>query len=175
MPTENRSSNTEMVSVPRELLQRLVKRAGSLETPYCGACGVEDKARAEGAALLAQPAEQHQTSKIADALEACEWLETPIGHKAIIRRAIQALRADTGEVERLRYKAELYDEVWELATALGYMNVTTAISRLRAQLAERAALLRSLKNRPVHEWASGKIETEIDAALSASPEPQVKS
>lgn len=41
---------------------------------------------------------------------------------------------------------------------------------LRTQLVERDALLQSLKNRPVHEWASGKIESEIDAALSASAE-----
>ena len=37
------------------------------------------------------------------------------------------------ELERLRYKAELYDEVWELVTAKGYMNVTTAISKLEAE------------------------------------------
>jgi hypothetical protein len=50
-------------------------------------------------ALLAQPAEQHQGSKIADALEACEWPNTPIGNKAIILSAIQALRAEQRQGE----------------------------------------------------------------------------
>lgn len=55
-------------------------------------------------------------------------------------------RADAGEVEQLRYKAELYDEVWELATGLGFMNVTTAISKLRAQLAELEARVAPVRN-----------------------------
>ncbi|HHZ9309723.1 TPA: hypothetical protein ACWMI6_000365 [Pseudomonas aeruginosa] len=33
----------------------------------------------------------------------------------------------------LRYKAELYDEVWALVTGKGYMNVTTAISVLESE------------------------------------------
>lgn len=49
----------------------------------------------------------------------------------------------------LRYKAELYDEVWALVTGKGYMNVTTAISVLESErdaaLAEVAGL-RSLLN-----------------------------
>ncbi|HGN8661066.1 hypothetical protein AM469_004118 [Pseudomonas aeruginosa] len=36
-------------------------------------------------------------------------------------------------VGELRYKAELYDEVWALVTGKGYMNVTTAISVLESE------------------------------------------
>lgn len=83
---------------------------------------------------------------------------------------------DVGEAERLRYKADLYDEVWELATGLGYMNVTTAISKLRAQLAERDALLRKILEKLQEEYwdrYAGLDETRelIEATLSASAEP----
>ncbi|MEG0064745.1 MAG: hypothetical protein RR740_09100 [Pseudomonas sp.] len=46
----------------------------------------------------------------------------------------QRLRADTAEAERdaLRYKAELYDEVWADATGRGYANVTMALCALAA-------------------------------------------
>lgn len=36
-------------------------------------------------------------------------------------------------VGALRYKGELYDEVWALVTSKGYMNVTTAISKLEQE------------------------------------------
>ncbi|MBF8733762.1 hypothetical protein IRZ59_25345, partial [Pseudomonas guariconensis] len=51
MPTENRSSNTEMVSVPREWAQHY---ADLLEER----CGYEKAEQVT--AFLAQPAEQHQ-------------------------------------------------------------------------------------------------------------------
>lgn len=87
-----------------------------------------------------------------------------------------------GEVERLRYKAELYDEVWELATGLGYMNVTTAIGTLRAQLAERDALLEDCLG-PVKDAENNadctanerlyqNIGNAISATLSTSVEPK---
>ncbi|MEQ6438986.1 hypothetical protein [Pseudomonas aeruginosa] len=46
-------------------------------------------------------------------------------------------------VGALRYKAELYDEVWALVTGKGYMNVTTAISVLESE--RDAALARVAK------------------------------
>lgn len=80
-----------------------------------------------------------------------------------------------GEVERLRYKAELYDEVWELATGLGYMNVTTAISTLRARLGERDALLREALpalDLAATAFKSAKpVRAKIRAALASSAEP----
>ena len=55
----------------------------------------------------------------------------------------QRLRADTAEAERdaLRYKAELYDEVWADATGRGYANVTMALCALAAA-EQRIAVLK---------------------------------
>lgn len=57
MPTENRSSNTEMISVPRELLQRIDK----MYTDGMSIFGECEELRA----LLTQPAEQHQGEPVA--------------------------------------------------------------------------------------------------------------
>lgn len=45
------------------------------------------------------------------------------------------------EIEQNKYKADLYDEVWGLATGLGYLNVTTAISELRKEVDKTKAEL----------------------------------
>lgn len=60
MPTENRSSNTEMVSVPRELIVRASSTA-------LGMSAKKDRmaAKSELRAILAQPAEQHQGEPVA--------------------------------------------------------------------------------------------------------------
>lgn len=56
------------------------------------------------------------------------------------------------ELEQLRYKAELYDEVWALATGMGYMNVTTALDMLKREHDALAAQLAELKGQePVGE------------------------
>ncbi|GEM_PF-5074383 len=138
MPTENRSSNTEqMVSVPREWVESY---AGLLEER----CAYKASERVQ--AVLAQPPAQQQGEPVAwTYLLGGERRFFPTdprpshgAHANLITDAQPVYtHADPGEVERLRYKADLYDEVWELATGLGYMNVTTAISSLRAQLAER--------------------------------------
>lgn len=96
--------------------------------------------------------------------------------KKLIMNASEALSKAAqpqGEVERLRYKSELYDEVWELATGLGYMNVTTAIGTLRAQLADRDALLREIAGLdPRGEFLGWQLDGKIDAILSTSAEPK---
>jgi regulator of replication initiation timing len=54
-------------------------------------------------------------------------------HQPLVRQA-DAERV----IDGLRYKTELYDEVWELATCMGFMNVTMALAevdQLRAALA----------------------------------------
>lgn len=53
-------------------------------------------------------------------------------------------------VGALRYKAELYDEVWQLVTSKGYMNVTTAISVLENERdAAKARVAELEKQEPV--------------------------
>ncbi len=178
MPTENRSSNTEMVSVPRDLAEsiiRMLQGSGGWKTAE------------QLGALLSQPAQQQG--------EPVAWLVTGTGMRGAYIKdpshwahgySVRPLytHADAGEVERLRYKAELYDEVWQLATGLGYMNVTTAICKLRDQLAERNALLRKclMAVREQHCDDSeadfdlpAQLMAEIDAALSVDTEPRTKS
>ena len=128
MPTENRSSNTD----PRDVFIRLNPLGLGENELRKDSTGFEDQ-RTHSDYLLflagyreshpepqpaasigpitesSGPADQHQGSKIADALEACEWTDTPIGNKAIILSAITALRADPGEVERLRAENEAFD------------------------------------------------------------------
>lgn len=59
----------------------------------------------------------------------------------------QRLRADTAEAELdgLRYKAELYDEVWADATGRGYANVTMALCALTAAEQRIAKMEAALK------------------------------
>ncbi|MCQ2989015.1 hypothetical protein NLO72_07155 [Pseudomonas tremae] len=79
--------------------------------------------------------------------------------QAGIDRAVSRISAHLAplqaEIERHKYKAELYDEVWNLATGLGYMNVTTAIGelrkerdRLKARCDELEALLLLIRDQP---------------------------
>ncbi|MND20880.1 hypothetical protein D3C76_47800 [compost metagenome] len=60
------------------------------------------------------------------------------------RASVTSVSAMLGRiVAPLRYKAELYDEVWAMATGMGYMNVTTALDMLKR---ERDALAVQLDN-----------------------------
>ncbi|MEX5364384.1 hypothetical protein WCE03_21440 [Pseudomonas guariconensis] len=109
MPTENRSSNTEMVSVPREWAQHY---ADLLEER----CGYEKAEQVT--AFLAKPAEQHQGEPIGyvcpRALDAA--INGRIGAEQIsilkapnlyINKPLYT-HADPGEVERLRAALKFY-------------------------------------------------------------------
>jgi hypothetical protein len=133
MPTENRSSNTEMVSVPRELTPEMLN----------GVCMHPDLARSLWSALLKnapQPAEQHQGEPVliqavavtrADGDEGLrlEWLlEGGIAEMEFAGQVLfampeandlcdedgsafvhlQPLAADPGELERLRTALKFY-------------------------------------------------------------------
>lgn len=67
MPTENRSSNTEL---------QQIEAAGAAMTQIRTMLGREQR-----------------PEQVAAALEACDWSDTPIGNKAIVLSAIRALRA----------------------------------------------------------------------------------
>lgn len=141
MPTENRSSNTEMVSVPRHTLENVLND---------GSCKAEVhaafiRARNDIERLLAQPAEQHQVEPVA-------WLVTAIkgslaGQHAIVPEGTSVDRelylgpwpvythADTVEVERLRASEKAL--AIDLAKSLKQQceDIRT-IDALRAQLAD---------------------------------------
>ncbi|MFW4586574.1 DUF4406 domain-containing protein [Pseudomonas aeruginosa] len=55
-------------------------------------------------------------------------------------------------VGALRYKAELYDEVWALVTGKGYMNVTTAISVLESERDAALARVAELEKQESVAW-----------------------
>nr|WP_256595761.1 hypothetical protein [Pseudomonas sp. RW407] len=73
----------------------------------------------------------------------------------IVRNGLDELSVQHDRiVGSLRYKAELYDEVWELVTGKGYMNVTTAISKLEAERDTAQARLAELeKQKPFYYFA----------------------
>uniref|UniRef100_UPI002FC5EAA3 hypothetical protein n=1 Tax=Pseudomonas sp. ESBL1 TaxID=3077324 RepID=UPI002FC5EAA3 len=181
MPTENRSSNTEMVSVPREWLNSVAL----LQMPL-------DQLQEQAVEFLCEPcdepAEQHQGEPVGTLLideyfdgrevgdvdvqldtKACEQLAEKYPGQSLPLYICPA-PVVPGEVERLLEELEQF-KVANARLSMSNVNRRNDNNALRAQLAEAHGLLRSLKNRPVHEWASGKIEDEIDAALSASAEP----
>lgn len=135
MPTENRTSNTEMVSVPRELTREMLN----------GVCMHPDLARSLWSALLKnapQPADQHQGEPIAWMVGSAIWWSKPeaevdadlVGEPVI---PIGPL-ADAGEVQRLR--AEL------ASTNPSLKHWMKRAAELSAQLTERDALLDRLRN-----------------------------
>lgn len=127
MPTENRSSNTEMVSAPRELTQMAADAIDDLLADGVSAVSaaawvdIPQKLRA----LLAQPAEQHQDEPVGYQVrtmtdrpgsqwtpwrECCDTTRAMHSHEVGrfnrfgIMREIRPVytHADPGEVERLR-------------------------------------------------------------------------
>ncbi|WP_145257049.1 hypothetical protein [Pseudomonas sp. DE0157] len=157
MPTENRSSNIEMVSVPRDEVERLVKLLAYQAHPY-------PSPHAEyWQSVLDQPV-QHQGEPVAvlyangtvltkadcgDVFDICCKVETPL-----------YTHADPAEV----------DPVPECFCVEHGLH----IEQLKAQLAEAHALLRKVRDGLLqwhHRSAAEEIEL-IDAALSTSAEPK---
>jgi len=132
MPTENRSSNTEMVSVPRETIEQAEKLLQ--EDNRC------TMAR-EFRIILAQPAEQHHGEPVLLPERMAESVGFyPTGWNACLDEIAKLgplyTHADPGEAERLRGIIRMHEKtVREQTDHLAYM---------RAQLAERDALLHSL-------------------------------
>ncbi|MBF8793422.1 hypothetical protein IRZ70_11470 [Pseudomonas monteilii] len=151
MPTENRPSNTEMVSVPKELLQRI-------DRMYADGMSIFGECE-ELRAILAKPAEQHHGEPVAvttigpDDLVAIDLLVDSIeaGTKLYTH-------ADPGEVERLRANAGKHKLAMDAACG--------EIDALRAQLREQDALLDEAYQRDIGTPLKRKIR-----ALSASAEP----
>lgn len=169
MPTENRSSNTEMVSVPRELLERL-----DLGKNTATALSALPELRA----ILALPAEQSQGEPVALPARKDpkrQWhvvggVARAEGWNACLDEIAKLgplyTRADPGEVERLTEELSIArdeDLKWQ-----GLRDQEREIGELRAQLGERDALLRE-----IHDGALSGFErySKIEALLSASAEP----
>ncbi|MCT8191304.1 hypothetical protein KY382_24385 [Pseudomonas monteilii] len=153
MPTENRSSNTEMVSVPREA----VVQAAELLQEY-NKCSIARGLRA----ILAQPAERHQAEPVALPAR---------------KKTTSGLLSDSNTHNR-GWNACL-DEIDKLGPIYTHAEVEPTpecfcvehglhIEDLKAQLAEAHTLLREIHDGRIsgHErWL------KIEAVLSASAEP----
>ncbi|MFS0827638.1 hypothetical protein [Pseudomonas phoenicis] len=189
MPTENRSSNTEMVSFPRELSEELAE----LITAQARACGGGAREIWEAiCAQFGQPAQQHQSMPImltavatltddGDGGLAPSWLleggtaELFAGMTLLVADNAPDLcsedgsaqvytRDDPDELERLRKGVSKH---WKVVC-----DQRAELETLRAQLAEAQALLRDIKFRLNGErWAHERGFIRRIEALSASAEP----
>lgn len=154
MPTENRSSNTEMVSVPRAPTPEMLaaaKKSGVIDPRVSGYC--------YELMLAAAPAELRQDNAIGTLVR--DYNErivfTPIGDPHIIDDMKVYAHADPGEVERLRNQVDTLTE-W-------YANALN-------KLAERDAVLRDTKRCiERNDYPVFELLKRIDAALPASAEP----
>lgn len=155
-------SNTEFVMVSREPTAEMLeaaKKSGVIDPRVSGYCfelmvAAAPKHQGEPVALECWSCKAEFTLKDRSDCDGCCWkcgveidLEDYAGKFA-------------GEVERLRADLDECDgDRWKLRTERNTM---------RAQLAERDALLGDLKGKTILSWAD---KHRIDAALSASAEP----
>ena len=168
MPTENRSSNTEqMVSVPREWVENY---AGLLEER----CAYKASERVQ--AVLAQPATQHQGDPVAfyrEFVDGREYCEKPFTNDWTPLYT----HADAGEVERLHNGHVKSLEALNQQSEKQRDHWIDECKALRAQLAERDALLKRqpsfINTLETFEADDGTFVrlSDVLGALSASAEP----
>ena len=135
MPTENRSSNTEMVSFPRELSDDLAELIAT-RARVCGGGAFEIwEAICEGFAV---PAPQPHPEPIAWMVGTAIWWTKEEAERDAAATGLPIVglgpMTDSGEVEQLREVIKHSDDQ--------IMRQSLRISNQRAQLAERDALLR---------------------------------
>lgn len=171
MPTENRSSNTEMVSVP----ERFEAPDMSVGHPDAGrtfaTAFYKKRARADAlAAILAHQTEQHQGEPVAYLCKAegAKWLQygSRVGDPwkpGEVQVTPLYTHAGPGEVERLKSTAEHFTGV--------SIKAAEEVSRLRAQLAERDALLKEVLIKTDKWMLPGLYERIRMSFKSASAEP----
>ncbi|MCE0912015.1 MULTISPECIES: hypothetical protein [Pseudomonas] len=164
MPTENRSSNTEMVSVPREPLRQFIEYSASV-------CKSPAWVKYKAALLTAleQPAPQPHPEPIAWMVGTAIWLTKEEAERDAAETGLPIIPfgplTGSAEIEQLR-------EVIKHSDAQ-IMRQSMRISNQRAQLAERDALLAEIAKR---HWSGVDFDLPADLAtrikaLSASAEP----
>lgn len=200
MPKENRSSNTEMVSVPRELTQMAADAIDDLLADGVSAVSaaawvdIPQKLRA----LLAQPVEQHQDEPVGYQVrtmtdrpgsqwtpwrECCDTTRAMHSHEVGrfnlfgIMREIRPVytHADPGEVERLRTGLDhMREERDDLSRKLDrFYSRTHGIKNLSVieQLSDKLAERDSLLQQALQVGGLTQEWHDKVAALSASAEP----
>ncbi|UVL76640.1 hypothetical protein LOY24_18110 [Pseudomonas putida] len=163
MPTENRSSNIEMVSVPREWLNSVALLQMPLDE-------LQEQAIQHLCEPCDEPAPQPHPEPIAWMVGTAIWWTKEEAERDAAAMGLPVVTlgpcAGLGDHERLR--TELVE------SDLAFVRAATEAEQLRAKLAERDALLRDI--------ASGYWELAIELpadllvrlqALSASAEPSV--
>lgn len=172
MPTENRSSTIDqhdhiegiidMVSVPRVLTREMLN----------GVCMHPDLARSLWSALLKnapKPAPQSHAEPIAWMVGTAFWWTKEEAERDAAAMGLPVVTlgpcAGLGDHERLR--TELVE------SDLAFVRAATEAEQLRAQLAERDALLRELADAPPAAMEF-RLQQKVRAALLASAEPEVK-
>ncbi|MEX5343762.1 hypothetical protein [Pseudomonas sp. I2] len=199
MPTENRSSNTDMISVPRDLAEDICN----------GLRITQERGVKELRAILAQPAEQHQGKPVApwyyfadcaDPDYSCLYHHESEALTQVADHGGEVVKlwnvppyADPGKVERLRASEkalaidlakslkqqcadirtidDLRAELVAIQPSIKHWMKRTAA--IQDRLAERDALLRDLDdawNSHDGEERFGKLMQKVEA-LSASAEP----
>jgi len=163
MPTENRSSNTEMVSFPRELSDDLAELIAT-RARVCGG-GAFDiwEAICEG---FGAPAPQPHPEPIAWMVGTAFWWTKEEAERDAAATGLPMIPvgplSSSAEADQLR-------EVIKHSDAQ-IMRQSLRISNQRAQLAERDALLREAMKR-INVNQNHEFVLAIDASLSASAEP----
>ncbi|WP_252088768.1 hypothetical protein [Pseudomonas sp. MWU13-3659] len=189
MPTENRSSNAEMVSVPRQLTREMLN----------GVCMHPDLARSLWSALLKnapQPAEQNQSEPVAwrginelgeivtewvDGSPPKTMVDLSGNHDSYASIELAYTRAAPGEVERLR------SEIKRLELMVSQSDYSYDMDR--DHMKGRINSLEDLMRKFVHNCKKHQLQhtdlpalsgvrwylKRFESALSASAAPQVKS
>lgn len=164
MPTENRSSTIDMVSVPRELADRIQLRLDHAASAFKAAKPERDQFRA----ILAKPAPQPHAEPLAWMVGTAFWWTKEEAERDAAAMGLPVVTlgpcAVLGDHERLR--TELVE------SDLAFVRAATEAEQLRARLAERDTLLRELADAPPAAMEL-RLQQKVKAALSASAEPSV--
>lgn len=162
MPTENRSSNTELISQAASAIEDLlVNGTGTI------AARAWANLPAELRAVAASPAPQPHPEPIAWMVGTAFWWTKEEAERDAAESGLPIVAlgpmTDRSEVDQLsQVIRNLNDERDELGAAVG---------RMRAQLAEQDALLHEIRGQSGSSWLRGETQHKLDAALSASAEP----
>ncbi len=177
MPTENRSSNTETISVPRELTPEMREAFHNSYEAYEDGQGECPDSQWQAMLRVApKPAPQPHPDPIAWMVGTAFWWTKEEAERdaAATGLAIVGLgpMTDSGEVDQLREVIKHSDDQ--------IMRQSLRISNQRAQLAERDSLLDRVVDHAKfwHDHPYAEVVEGIAKdykALSASAEPQVKS
>lgn len=169
MPTENRSSNTEMVSVPREWLNSVALLQMPLDE-------LQEQAIQHLCEPCDEPAPQPHPEPIAWMVGTAFWWTKEEAERDAAATGLPIVglgpMTDSGEVDQLREVIKHSDDQ--------IMRQSLRISNQRAQLAERDSLLDRVVDHAKfwHDHPYAEVVEGIAKdykALSASAEPEAKS